>query len=280
MIKKAVIIGLGLIGGSLAKALKKYTDINIIAVDINRDNLRKALEEGVISYGMTHLDFQVDTDVVFICTPVGKVVESVKNIIPYLKRGCIVTDVGSTKKVIMEEVQKFLPDEIFFIGGHPMAGTEKAGYDNADADLFVNSNYLLTPSDIVKEDILELFIDEVIIKIGAKPVIMDYNKHDAIVGVISHVPHIISAILTNFAYHKCSEAFKYAAGGFKDTTRIALSQTEIWKDIICTNKEIILDLLKNYKEVLSDFICYLENDDIDSIQKFLEDARKYRNTIT
>jgi len=109
---------------------------------------------------------------------------------------------------------------------------------------------------------------------------MDYNKHDAIVGVISHVPHIISAILTNFAYHKCSEAFKYAAGGFKDTTRIALSQTEIWKDIICTNKEIILDLLKNYKEVLSDFICYLENDDIDSIQKFLEDARKYRNTIT
>jgi len=280
MIKKAVIIGLGLIGGSLAKALKKYTDINIIAVDINRDNLRKALEEGVISYGMTHLDFQVDTDVVFICTPVGKVVESVKNIIPYLKRGCIVTDVGSTKKVIMEEVQKFLPDEIFFIGGHPMAGTEKAGYDNADADLFVNSNYLLTPSDIVKEDILELFIDEVIIKIGAKPVIMDYNKHDAIVGVISHVPHIISAILTNFAYHKCSEAFKYAAGGFKDTTRVALSQTEIWKDIICTNKEIILDLLKNYKEVLSDFICYLENDDIDSIQKFLEDARKYRNTIT
>ncbi|ADD02245.1 Prephenate dehydrogenase [Thermoanaerobacter mathranii subsp. mathranii str. A3] len=280
MIRKAVIIGLGLIGGSLAKALKKYTDINIIAVDINRDNLRKALEEGVISYGMTHLDFQVDTDVVFICTPVGKVVESVKNIIPYLKRGCIVTDVGSTKKVIMEEVQKFLPDEIFFIGGHPMAGTEKAGYDNADADLFVNSNYLLTPSDIVKEDILELFIDEVIIKIGAKPVIMDYNKHDAIVGVISHVPHIISAILTNFAYHKCSEAFKYAAGGFKDTTRIALSQTEIWKDIICTNKEIILDLLKNYKEVLSDFICYLENDDIDSIQKFLEDARKYRNTIT
>ena len=280
MIRKAVIIGLGLIGGSLAKALKKYTDINIIAVDINRDNLRKALEEGVISYGMTHLDFQVDTDVVFICTPVGKVVESVKNIIPYLKRGCIVTDVGSTKKVIMEEVQKFLPDEIFFIGGHPMAGTEKAGYDNADADLFVNSNYLLTPSDIVKEDILELFIDEVIIKIGAKPVIMDYNKHDAIVGVISHVPHIISAILTNFAYHKCSEAFKYAAGGFKDTTRIALPQTEIWKDIICTNKEIILDLLKNYKEVLSDFICYLENDDIDSIQKFLEDARKYRNTIT
>ncbi|MGH2330410.1 prephenate dehydrogenase [Thermoanaerobacter mathranii] len=280
MIKKAVIIGLGLIGGSLAKALKKYTDINIIAVDINRDNLRKALEEGVISYGMTHLDFQVDTDVVFICTPVGKVVESVKNIIPYLKRGCIVTDVGSTKKVIMEEVQKFLPDEIFFIGGHPMAGTEKAGYDNADADLFVNSNYLLTPSDIVKEDILELFIDEVIIKIGAKPVIMDYNKHDAIVGVISHVPHIISAILTNFAYHKCSEAFKYAAGGFKDTTRVALSQTEIWKDIICTNKEIILDLLKNYKEVLSDFISYLENDDIDSIQKFLEDARKYRNTIT
>lgn len=116
MIRKAVIIGLGLIGGSLAKALKKYTDINIIAVDINRDNLRKALEEGVISYGMTHLDFQVDTDVVFICTPVGKVVESVKNIIPYLKRGCIVTDVGSTKKVIMEEVQKFYPMKFFHRG--------------------------------------------------------------------------------------------------------------------------------------------------------------------
>ncbi|EGD52493.1 Prephenate dehydrogenase [Thermoanaerobacter ethanolicus JW 200] len=280
MIKNAVIVGLGLIGGSMAKALKKYTDIDIIGVDINRDSLQKALEEGVISYGVTDLDFQVDADVVFICTPVGKVAEKAKNILPYLKKGCIVTDVGSTKKVIMEEVQKFLPDEIFFIGGHPMAGTEKAGYDNADADLFVNSNYLLTPFDNVKEDVLDLFINEVIIKIGAKPVIMDYNKHDAIVGIISHVPHILSATLTNFAHDKCSEAFKYAAGGFKDTTRIALSQTEIWKDIICTNKEVILELLKNYREVLSDFICYLENDDIDTIQKFLEDARKYRNTIT
>jgi len=280
MIKNAVIVGLGLIGGSMAKALKKYTDIDIIGVDINRDSLHKAFEEGVISYGVTHLDFQVDADVVFICTPVGKVIEKTKNILPYLKKGCIVTDVGSTKKVIMEEVQKFLPDEIFFIGGHPMAGTEKAGYDNANADLFVNSNYLLTPFDNVKEDVLNLFINEVIIKIGAKPVIMDYNKHDAIVGIISHVPHILSATLTNFAHDKCSEAFKYAAGGFKDTTRIALSQTEIWKDIICTNKEVILELLKNYREVLSDFICYLENDDIDTIQKFLEDARKYRNTIT
>jgi prephenate dehydrogenase len=280
MIKNAVIVGLGLIGGSMAKALKKYTDIDIIGVDINRDSLQKALEEGVISYGVTHLDFQVDADVVFICTPVGKIVEKTKNILPYLKKGCIVTDVGSTKKVIMEEVQKFLPDEIFFIGGHPMAGTEKAGYDNAEADLFVNSNYLLIPFDNVKEDVLGLFINEVIIKIGAKPVIMDYNKHDAIVGIISHVPHILSATLTNFAHDKCSEAFKYAAGGFKDTTRIALSQTEIWKDIICTNKEVILELLKNYREVLSDFICYLENDDIDTIQKFLEDARKYRNTIT
>ncbi|AIS52261.1 prephenate dehydrogenase TyrA [Thermoanaerobacter kivui] len=280
MIKNAVIVGLGLIGGSLAKALSKYTDIKVMAVDINENSLHKALEEGVISYGVTDLDFQVDADLVFICTPVGKVVEKAKNILPYLKKGCIVTDVGSTKKVIMEEVQKFLPDEIFFIGGHPMAGTEKAGYDNADADLFVNSNYLLTPFDNVKEDVLDLFINEVIIKIGAKPVIMDYNKHDAIVGIISHVPHILSATLTNFAHDKCSEAFKYAAGGFKDTTRIALSQTEIWKDIICTNKEVILELLKNYREVLSDFICYLENDDIDTIQKFLEDARKYRNTIT
>lgn len=280
MIKNAVIVGLGLIGGSMAKALKKYTDIDIIGVDINRDSLHKAFEEGVISYGVTQLDFQVDADVVFICTPVGKIVEKTKNILPYLKKGCIVTDVGSTKKVIMEEVQKFLPDEIFFIGGHPMAGTEKAGYDNADADLFVNSNYLLMPFDNVKEDVLDLFKNEVIIKIGAKPVIMDYNKHDAIVGIISHVPHILSATLTNFAHDKCSEAFKYAAGGFKDTTRIALSQTEIWKDIICTNKKVILELLKNYREVLSDFICYLENDDIESIQKFLEDARKYRNTIT
>lgn len=98
MIKKAVIVGLGLIGGSMAKALKKYTDIDIIGVDINRDSLQKALEEGVISYGVTDIDFQVDADIVFICTPVGKVVESVKNIIHYLKRGCIVTDVGSTKK--------------------------------------------------------------------------------------------------------------------------------------------------------------------------------------
>ncbi|MGB9809898.1 MAG: prephenate dehydrogenase, partial [Caldanaerobacter sp.] len=228
MIEKVAVVGLGLIGGSIAKALRKYTDIDVIGVDVDTKTLDKALREGTISEAFREINFALEVDVLFICTPVGKIADNVKNIYPHLKKGCIITDVGSTKKVVMEEIEKFLPLDFYFIGGHPMAGTEKAGYDYSHPDLFVDSFYFLVPSDSVEEGILEIFVKEIIKKIGAKPVIVDYNEHDRIVGVISHVPHIISTTLSNFAHRECKDALKYAAGGFKDTTRIALSQTEMW----------------------------------------------------
>lgn len=279
MIKHVAIIGLGLIGGSLAKALNKYSDVKITAIDINNDSINSALEAGVISCGIKKLNFAIDADIVFICTPVGKIVETISKIFPYLKSGCIITDVGSTKKTIMDEIKNILPDEIYFIGGHPMAGAEKSGFSHANADLFIDSSYLIMPFENVPENVLKSFIDDVIVKIGAKPILMDYNQHDTVVGVISHVPHIISAAIANFAYKECSEALNYAAGGFKDTTRVALSQTEMWKDIILSNKEVIRNLLIDYKEVLNTFISFLEKNDVKAIEKFFDDARKCRSSI-
>lgn len=279
MIEKVAVVGLGLIGGSIAKALRKYTDIDVIGVDVDTKTLDKALREGTISEAFREINFALDVDALFICTPVGKIADSVKKIYPHLKKGCIITDVGSTKKVVMEEIEKFLPPDFYFIGGHPMAGTEKAGYDYSHPDLFVNSFYFLIPSSSVEEGILEIFVKEIIKKIGAKPVIVDYNEHDRIVGVISHVPHIVSTALSNFAHRECKDALKYAAGGFKDTTRIALSQTEMWKDIIFSNREVVLDLLRNYKNLLEEFVYHLERGDEEFLVDFLDKARECRKIL-
>jgi len=279
MIERVAVVGLGLIGGSIAKALRKYTDVDVIGVDVNTKTLDKALREGTISEAFQRVNFALDVDAVFICTPVGKIVDNAKNIYPYLKKGCIITDVGSTKKVVMEEIEKFLPPDFYFIGGHPMAGTEKAGYEYSHPDLFVDSFYFLVPSGSVGEGILEIFIKEIIKKIGAKPVIVDYNEHDRIVGIISHVPHIVSTTLSNFVRRECKDALKYAAGGFKDTTRIALSQTEMWKDIIFSNREVILDLLTNYKNLLQEFVYHLETRDEEFLVEFLDKAREFRKTL-
>jgi len=280
MIKHVIIIGLGLIGGSLAKAIRKYTDINrITAIDTNEDYIKDALSKGVVSDAYTKLDFKTDADIIFICTPVGKTIQVIEQILPFVKKKVIITDVGSTKGIIMKQIKEIIPENIFFIGGHPMAGNEKSGFSFSSEDLFLNANYLLIPSDNVTESILNVLIDGIVTKIGSVPIIMDYDFHDKVIGLISHLPHIISASITNFVNNECSDAIFYAAGGFKDTTRISLSQSEIWCDIIFTNKDQIKQLLINYKKFINDFILFLDNDDIDSIQKFFDNAREYRSNI-
>jgi prephenate dehydrogenase len=279
LIKHVLIVGLGFMGGSLAKSIKKYTGIKITALDINEEYLNRALEEGIISKGIKQVDCNIDADVVFICTPVGKIIDCIYEIIPYLKKGCIITDIGSTKKLIMEKIEKILPDDMYFIGGHPMAGTEKSGFTASVSNLFKDTSYFIMPMKNVPNDIVKLFVNEIIIKIGAKPVIIDYNLHDRFAAIISHIPHIVSAALSNFACSEGPDAVQYAAGGFKDTTRIAMSQTEMWRDIVISNKETIKELLLKYSEILGEFISYLDKEDIKSIEKFFDDARRYRGSI-
>jgi len=278
------IIGLGLIGGSLAKAIKKKPGppVDIVACDSDSDTLELALREGIISKGCTSLCEEVfNSDIIFICTPLRQTISYIIQLAPHIRKGCIITDVCSTKQKITEFVDS-LPNPPCFIGGHPMAGTEKSGYANSFSHLFENAYYALTPSSSTSDEALDTLVD-IIKEIGAIPLVMTPEEHDRAAGAVSHLPHIVAASLVNLVKELDSGKGTMkllAAGGFRDITRIASSNPALWESIVADNKKHLKDLLALYVNCLEDFHKKLENSDSESIYNFFAGAGEYRDSIS
>ncbi|WP_286883751.1 prephenate dehydrogenase, partial [Aneurinibacillus sp. UBA3580] len=230
------ILGVGLIGGSLALSLKKNEDVHITGFDVVEDNLRMACSLGVIDRGTTHLAEAVaQADFIFLCAPVGKLQELI-SFLRYtpLKEGAVISDTGSTKVSVMEHAYGFAQRGVYFIGGHPMAGSHKSGVEASHDRLFENAYYVLTPPEGTPNEIVER-LKILLAPTHAKVVIMDAQKHDEVVGAISHFPHIIASALVNQVASYNDEMDWYrclAAGGFRDITRIASSNPGMWRDIL------------------------------------------------
>lgn len=274
------IIGLGLIGGSIAKALKSTEETEIIAFNRSEQPLIEAKNDNIVSvYSTTDMSIFKDCDIIFICTPVDKIVSYVEKLKPYIKKDCIITDAGSTKNQICEKMLDF--KEVAFIGGHPMAGSEKTGYSAAKEYLFENAYYVLTPSPTINNKQTEMIVD-LVKKMGAIPIVISPEYHDYVVSAISHVPHVISAALVNMV-KKLDDDNKYmytlAAGGFKDITRIASSSPEMWSSICFENKKEILNVISEFKNVMTEFENTLNNDDYGNIFDFFESSKNYRNSF-
>ncbi|MCL5071626.1 MAG: prephenate dehydrogenase [Actinobacteria bacterium] len=281
--KKVAIIGLGLIGGSLARALHERLGITrIIAVNRSLVSIQQAISDGVISHGFTEINEQVlASDIIFICTPVKRAIEYLESITGKVRPDCIITDVGSTKAEIIDYVNN-LKSPPCFIGGHPMAGTEKAGYSAGFAHLFENAYYIMSPCKSTTEDAIAL-MTEIINGIGGIPVVLDALEHDKITGSISHVPHIIASALVNAVKAVDSSGGKMqmlAAGGFKDITRIASSNPEVWESIISSNVQQIKDILHVYGEILRNFEKYMDSRDSKKVYDFFETAKNYRDSFS
>ena len=275
-------IGLGLIGGSIAKAIRQYyPDYEIVAFDKNKESLALATQEAMIDVAATTIDnnFQ-NCNYIFLCAPVAYNTAYLKQLTEYLNDDCILTDVGSVKTNIHEEVQN-LGIGMYFIGGHPMAGSEKSGYSNSKAMLIENAYYILTPTPQVAEEKVQTY-EKFVESLKALPVILDYQLHDQITGTISHLPHIIASSLVNFikTHDTHDEMMKnLAAGGFKDITRIASSSPIMWQNICLKNKDNIVDILDQYIDSLEDFKEAIEReDDLDLYNRF-ESSRNYRNSM-
>ncbi|MCX7921070.1 MAG: prephenate dehydrogenase [Clostridia bacterium] len=280
--KKITIIGLGLIGGSLARALGERLHIrDITAVNRTQEAIDAALKDGCISRGFTELDESIwDSDIIFICTPVRRAVELLELVAQKAKPGCIITDVGSTKAEIIDYISK-MPNAPLFIGGHPMAGAEKTGYTASFAHLFENAYYILSPSKTSDQYSMDL-MTELVKEIGAIPITLDAYEHDRITGCISHVPHIIASSIVNLVRSSDTPDAKMqmlAAGGFKDITRIASSSPEMWENIVISNKQQIEGILENYVEIINNFKEYIQTNDIKNIYSFFETAKNYRDSI-
>ncbi len=276
-------IGFGLIGGSIAKAIKKNrSDINIMAYMRSREKLELAKKEGMIDVILDGVDETLKKcDVIFLCAPVEFNAAYLNQIKPYLKEGAFITDVGSTKMDIHKAVTS-AELESYFVGGHPMAGSEKTGCEHATDHLLENAYYIITPTkDSSKEHIETLTYIATLT--GSIPVIMDCEEHDRTVAGISHLPHLIAASLVNLVKNNDGKQHymkQLAAGGFKDITRIASSSPEMWEQICMTNTTNIALLLKQYIDDLSLILENLNQHNSQEINQLFVSSGTYRNTIS
>ncbi len=282
MKQKVGFIGLGLIGGSIAKAIRQYyPEYEIVAFDKNKEALALATQESVIDVAATTIDGNFSQcSYIFLCAPVVYNAAYLKQMKEYLHKDCILTDVGSVKSNIHKEVERLGIGE-YFIGGHPMAGSEKTGFSNSKAMLIENAYYILTPcGNVPKEKVcrFETFIKD----LRAIPLVLDCTQHDYVTGVISHLPHIIASSLVNFVkdHDTKAELMKnLAAGGFKDITRIASSSPTMWQHICLTNRENISEILGRYIDSLKDFKALIDNSDGQGIYRNFDSSKNYRNAI-
>lgn len=276
-------IGLGLIGGSIAKGIKRaHPDTVIMAYMRSHSRLGQAKQDGIVDVILEGIEDRLrQCDMIFLCTPVEYNAGYLKALRPYLKPGAIITDVGSTKSNIHEEVIR-LQMEDCFVGGHPMAGSEKTGYENSTDHLLENAYYIITPSEKSSAGQIER-VKEVALSLGAIPMVLDYREHDKAVAAISHLPHLAASCMVNLvkASDNRSETMKQiAAGGFKDITRIASSSPEMWEQICMANSGPISDILEAYIQSLSEVLELIRNRQESTIFHLLDESRKYRDSIT
>jgi len=280
---KVAIIGVGLIGGSLAIILReKGIAKNIIGIGRGIKNLETAKKLDVIdSYTQDVKEGVKDADLVVVAIPAASIAKVIKEALPSLKKGAIVTDVGSVKKIIVDEIGKILPDTIHFIAGHPIAGTENAGVEAAFSTLFQNIRCILTPTQKTNKAALEK-IKKLWEIAGSEVILMDAEKHDKIVAAVSHLPHVVAYSLVNTvsSINDFNESIvKYSAGGFKDFTRIASSPPEMWRDICLLNKDAILDVIQRFQKTLKGLEVMIKKSDGEGLQKEFEKAKTVREGL-
>ena len=276
-------IGLGLIGGSIARGIKRACPAaRIMAYMRTRAKLEQAKEDGIVDVILDGIgEPLLESDIIFLCTPVEYNAEYLTQIRPFLKPGALITDVGSTKEDIHRVVTTLHMAE-FFVGGHPMAGSEKTGYENSTDHLLENAYYIVTPTAKTKQEDADRLV-EIARSIGSIPIVLDYHEHDRIVAAISHLPHLIASSLVNLVKDSDNQSElmkRLAAGGFKDITRIASSSPEMWEQICMTNTGNIIDMMEHYIASLTQILDSLKQHRGDDIYELFDTSRIYRNSIS
>ena len=279
-------IGLGLIGGSVAKAIRQYwPGSTIVAYNPSPDSLQEAMADGVVNEGKCREDGPIDgslfddCDIIFLCAPVQKNAENLAAISGHLKETAILTDIGSTKRDILEHVRT-AGLERYFVGGHPMTGSERTRYRNSEAGLLVNAYYIVSPSKLTPLG-KTVIMQEMVSGIRSIPLVIDCDFHDYAVAGISHLPHIVAYSLAATVKKADSDngiMHTLAAGGFRDTTRIAASSPDMWEQICMTNGDNIVQLIDDYMEVLQGMRADIAAHSAEKLHDFFADTAEYRRS--
>lgn len=275
-------IGLGLIGGSIARAIReKLPSSRIIAYDVNENTLQAATKEKIVDC----ITYSVDAvfsacDYIFLCAPVQKNDENLQAVKAVIAPNCLLTDVGSVKSSIHQAIEDAdLKSQ--FIGGHPMAGSERVGFLNSKAVLLENVYFILTPTDSVPAEKIQAY-KELVQTLGSIPLVLSPKQHDYVTAAISHLPHVIAASLVNLVKNSDSDEGimrMIAAGGFKDITRIASSDATMWQQICLTNTDNISDLLSDYIASLTEIKKSLDHHEGNELYELFDSAHHYRDSF-
>ncbi len=270
------IVGTGLMGGSFGKAIKKSNpNVEVIGFDKNEKELNLALEHNCIdrvSKSLTELG--EIADLIVLATPVRTYEKVLLEVPTEVWEDTWLTDLGSVKSMPHEVVERILPKHTKFIGGHPMAGSEKCGCQNGSEDLFEGATFYLTAKNITKEIDTDNPVKRLVESLGAVVKIIDPHEHDRIVSVSSHVPHVTASMLVQILHDDIS--INETGGGYQDTTRIAGSDPIMWTDIMLTNKEAVLKSLGQLHSEIHKLMAMIEREDEKSIFGYLEDSRDKR----
>jgi len=279
-----LIIGSGLIGSSIARAARKYGQVQTIYMSDRSAKVCKAIEQLDIADGVSEINadhFASQADLIVLAIPVGKMGDVAKTIIPVMKSGAILTDVGSIKGKVIESVSAHMRDDITFVPGHPIAGTEYSGPEAGFAELFQDRWCILVPededSDAAKR--VKLFWES----IGSQVVMMTPERHDLVLATTSHVPHLIAYTLVGTAVDMETvtnrEVVKFSAGGFRDFTRIAASDPVMWRDVFLNNRESVLEIVDRFIEDLSALKRAIRWEDGETLLNHFSKTRDIRRRI-
>ena len=281
--KKISILGLGLIGTSILHAIKKKLDKEIItfAYDIESEHRNIVSEMGIATFVCDNISDAVkDAELVILAIPVGAMETVARSISPHLKSNTLITDTGPTKASVIKDVNTYLPENVFFIPSHPIAGNEYSGPKAGFSSLFENRYWLLV-SEIETENSDKL--SNFFTKLGSKVEIVSIEYHDRILAITSHLPHLIAYTIVGTASDLetdlKNDVIKYSASGFRDFTRIASSNPIMWRDILLNNSEAVLEMLQRFNEDLSDLQKAIRKKDGKKLESFFSRARNIRKKI-
>lgn len=277
-LEQVSIVGVGLLGGSLGLALRtRGLAQRIVGIGRDQELLEEAAEAGVITDATTSLAAGVaNADVVVVCTPVGMIADHVREVATHLEnRSAIITDVGSTKRQIVSELEATLPSEIRFLGSHPFAGWHRVGFRSASAELFVGHPVVLTPTERTSQSLVEE-LSAFWSAIGSHILCMSPEEHDRAAAMVSHVPHVIGSALS--AATPC-EWLSLAAGSWRDATRVAASSEALWVDIMLSNREPILHSLRLLDEKFLAWKMALQTGDAAAIRSLWQEGKEHRHVV-
>lgn len=282
--KQMTILGVGLIGASLALTCKQRGLVDtIVGFGRNAANLKTAEAQNIIDTGSTDLKTAVTgSDLIVLCTPVGALAERVQEMLPFLQTGCIITDAGSVKGSLVEEVDSLMPDSIYYVGAHPIAGGEQSGLKAASADLLTGARCIITPTANTRKEALQR-VTEFWTEVGMETLAMDPHEHDMVFGALSHLPHVIAYALMNTVAEVKTDSYDdilaMSAGGLRDITRIASSHPVMWRDICLANKRPLVKLIDQFQNTLENIKTLIEQDQGDALQETFADANVHRGKL-